>query len=84
MKMQTVLGALPANQIIRFPSGRYGFVGRVDARLAYVTADGGVPTDAQMAAARHCGPGIAGLKTRSYATEEEARAALDYLASLPS
>lgn len=79
MKTQTVFGGLPANQIIRYPSGRYGFVGRVDARLAYVTAEGGAPTEAQMDAARRCGPRIAGIKTRSFASAEEAQAALDAL-----
>lgn len=30
----------PINQLIRYPSGRWGFVGRVDGRLAYTYKDG--------------------------------------------
>jgi hypothetical protein len=76
MKMQTVFGRLPSNQIIRYPSGRYGFVGSVDARLAYETLSGEEPTEAQMDAARRVGPRLAGLRSRSWATEEAALGAL--------
>lgn len=76
--MTTVLGIgkLPANVITQYPSGRWGFVGGVDARLAYVTLAGETPTDDQLWAVRLCGPRMAGLKSRSFATEADARAAL--------
>lgn len=64
--------------IIKYPSGRYGFVGRVPAALAY----SGTPEDMQTAA--QCGPGIAReiakrngreFRTLVWNTEDEARAA---------
>lgn len=68
--------------IIKYPSGRYGFVGRVPAALAYA----GTPEDIQ--AATQCGPGIArkiaernGREFRAlvWDTEDEARAAANTL-----
>ena len=68
--------------IIKYPTGRYGFVGRVPAALAYQgSAD-------DMQAAAQCGPGIARkiaerngreFKTLAWDTEAEARAAAETL-----
>lgn len=63
------------NCILQYPSGRWGFAGSVHPRLAFVRKDGGTPEARQLWEARQFGPRLAGLKTRSWATEEEARAA---------
>jgi hypothetical protein len=63
---------LPTNHIIQYPSGRWGFVGAMHAELAYITKDGGTPTERQLHAAKLAGPAVAGLKTRSWATKEDA------------
>lgn len=65
--------------VIRYPSGKYGFVGNVPAVLAYEWQDEG-----DLQAAKQCGPGIARkiaerngriFNTRVWATEAEAIAA---------
>ena len=63
---------LPANHVMQFPSGRWGFVGHVDTRLAFVQADGSAPTDKQLDTARHCGPGFAKLRKRTWDSRETA------------
>lgn len=67
-----MLANLPRNSLMQFPSGKWGFVGKVDAHLMYVTKEGTTPTEAQFRAAAQMGPGIVGLKTRTWHTEEEA------------
>lgn len=48
----TPFGRLPQNCLNHYPSGRWGFVGSVDARLAYVRKDGSPATDDDLAGAR--------------------------------
>jgi hypothetical protein len=69
-------GRLPDNDLMKFHTGCWGFVGRVDVRLAYCRINGGSATDAQLELARRFGPRMAGLKSRSFATRREALAAL--------
>lgn len=61
--------ALPSNALIQFPSGRWGFVGRVDARLSM----SGTPEEIETA--RRFGEGLSKAKRLSWATREEAVAA---------
>ena len=64
--------------IIDTPSGRFVFVGRgIPGHLAYVANDGSAATDEQLAKARQFGPRLAGVKTRSFDTREEAEAAAE-------
>ena len=69
-------GHLPQNVIIKNPAGTYSFVGRVSARLAYVTKDGYQPTTKQFQDAASFGPRLVGLRSRTWPTEEAARKAL--------
>lgn len=67
------LGKLPPNVLIKSQtSDNWFFVGQVDGRLAYVKKDGSTPTEKELKDAAHAGPGIIGLKTRSYKSLEEA------------
>ena len=66
---------LPPNVLVQFPAGSWGFVGSVDARLAYVTEDGAEPTQEQLEDARSFGPQLARVKTRSWPTAAAALAA---------
>lgn len=62
------------------PTGRWIFVGRVPVALGYVQQNGNAPTPRQAEAAAQCGPGIAGLRPRTWETKEEAEQALsDYI-----
>jgi hypothetical protein len=73
MKMEK----LPANNLIQYPGGRWGFVGRVNARLAYTRKDGSLLTDEDVKTLATCqSPGLL-FKCRSFATAEEAQKALD-------
>lgn len=66
--------------VIQFPSKRWGFVGKVPSVLSYEDkATGGPPTDEQIQTASSFGVRFSGLKTRSWATEAEARAEADVL-----
>lgn len=76
--MTQSIGHLPLS-VIQYPTGRWGFVGRVPAALSYAQKDGSAPTAKQLDAAAHCGPGFAGLKPRSWETRESAIAALSAL-----
>ena len=69
-------GGLPENVLRQYPTGRWGFCGSVAAELAFVTKDGGTPTESQLDAARHCGPGIAGLRPRTWDSKAAALAAV--------
>jgi hypothetical protein len=71
------LGKLPPNCLIRNPAGSFSFVGSVDARLGYVCKDGSAPTDEQLRKAAQFGPGLIGLRTRTYPTQEAAIAAAE-------
>lgn len=70
--------------VIRYPSGKYGFVGKVPASLAYE-----YESEGDLRAAQQCGPGIAGkiaaregrvFRTRVWDTEEAALQAAAKLA----
>ena len=58
--------------VIETRPGVWYFVGSVPAPLAYVRADGSVPSPDELEGARHSGPGIVGLKSRVFATRAEA------------
>lgn len=69
------IGELPKHVLIQHSTGRWGFVGTVDGRLAYIGKDGSPATEAQLKSASQCGPGFVGLKTRTWETQAEAEAA---------
>ena len=52
------IGTLPANNIIQYPSGRWGFVGSVDIRLAYTELDGSDLSDERARELVQFGPGL--------------------------
>lgn len=66
-------GMLPL-ALIQYPSGRWGFVGKVPAELAFTALDGGTPDPEQVKIACAFGPSLAKVKARTWATAEEARA----------
>jgi len=66
------LGAIREASVIKYPTGRWGFVGSVPAHLAYLTEDGQRPTVKQFQNAAIAGPRIAGLVTRTWETEAAA------------
>ena len=64
--------------VIQWPSGRFGFFGRVPAQLAYVKADGSEVPDAELREVSQSSfPAMTckryGIKTRGFDTEEQAR-----------
>jgi hypothetical protein len=67
-----VRGDLPGHALIQFPSGRWGFAGKVDSRLAHVMKDGTEVTPAAAKIAREFGPALAGVKTRTWDTSDAA------------
>ena len=72
-----VLGGLGLH-VTQYPSGRWGFVGRVPAELAYQHADGSIPTESeQRDIAQSSLPAMTckayGIKTRVFETEQQAR-----------
>lgn len=72
-----LIGNLGLN-VIRYPSGKYGFVGRVPADLAYVKQDGTTPTPEECKEIAQSGfPGMVckklGIKARGFETEQAAR-----------
>jgi hypothetical protein len=72
-EMQTALTAIknmPQNNVIQYPTGRWGFVGQVDSRLAYCCKDGSEATADQIQKAIQHGPGIVGLKSKTWETKE--------------
>ena len=69
MKTATMI---PNSNAIQYPSGRWGFVGRVSAALAYVQLDGSPATEEQLATAAQFGPRLAHITTRTFATKAEA------------
>jgi len=58
--------------VIQFPSGRFGFAGRVPLELAYRRADGSTPTEAEVADDLRLPGNFRALKARTFATAEEA------------
>jgi hypothetical protein len=76
---------LPTNVVIQFPSGRWGFVGHVDARLAYAMKDGSpvaAPLIAELRESSNPGmvESLRGVVTRTWGTEAEALAAAQEVA----
>jgi hypothetical protein len=71
---QIVRGNLPL-VVIQFPSGTWGFVGRVPASLSLVMKDGSPVTPEAAKIASGFGPALANVKTRAWATKGEALAA---------
>jgi hypothetical protein len=64
--------------VMKYPSGKYGFVGRVPAELAYIHADGSALTPSeQKDIAESQSPALTckkyGIKTRVFETEQQAR-----------
>lgn len=62
--------------LIQSENGRWSFVGNVPAPLALVREDGTPATSEDIEKAKIAGPAFAGLKPRTWSSEEEARAAL--------
>jgi hypothetical protein len=63
--------------VVKNPAGTYYLAGwGIPAALGYVRKDGTAPSAEDLAAARQCGPGFAGLRTRTWATSEDACTAL--------
>lgn len=69
---------LPVNVLGLNPAGTWSFVGRVSASLLYETIDGSPLDPAALANLRSFGgsPKRYGMKVRTWATREEAEAAL--------
>jgi len=62
----------PINNIIQYPSGRWGFVGRVSPKLAYVNKDGSELSESEVIALLSCSnPGFL-AKGRTFNTRAEA------------
>lgn len=73
---QVIRGNLGAH-VIQFPSGTWGFVGRAPASLMLVMRDGSPVTPEAAKIASSFGPALAKVKTRTWATKEEALEAAD-------
>jgi hypothetical protein len=58
--------------VIKYPSGRFGFVGRVPGELAYIKPSGELLTEQEFDTARHCGLGVLHLLTRTWDSRESA------------
>ena len=76
-----ILGDLPKNQIIQYPSGRWGFVGSVNIALLYRRIDGAPLTEEDMKDIQQVGVGFlkSRIKSISFATKEDAELALNNL-----
>ena len=67
------IGNLPNNLTNKFPSGKWGFVGRCDARLLYTTKDGSPLTEELQRKIAMFGGGMVGnVKSLVFDTEEHA------------
>ena len=71
-----MLNGMQGCHLIDTPNGRWYFAGRVPAPLAYVRKDGAEATPDDYDKARSFGPALAGMKLRTWASKEEALAAL--------
>jgi hypothetical protein len=67
-------GNMTKNTLIQYPSGKWGFVGRVHEDLSYTMKDGSPLTAAARAAIHQAGPGFAPVKSLAWETPEEATA----------
>jgi hypothetical protein len=74
-----IVPGLPKNSLMQYPTGRWGFVGSVDPILAYARPDGSIPSRYELMQASKHGPKLAGVVTRTWATQSEAE---EFLASL--
>ena len=63
---------IPNSNVIQYPTGRWGFVGRVSAALAVVQLDGSPATEKQIVTAKQFGPRLAHVKDRTFATKADA------------
>jgi len=70
-----IIRQLPDNVLQRYPTGRWGFAGRVRADLCYERKDGRPLTEADIDNGRSFGPRLAGLKRRTWPTREAAELA---------
>ena len=70
---------LPPNVLIQFPSGNWGFVGRVSVGLGYIQPNGQEATEEDCENARQVGPRLAGLTQRVWLTAEDAIEAAEKL-----
>ena len=69
-------------EVMQFPSGRWGFVGRVPAALAWQRRDGAPMTDADWQTVKHCmAPGSFGYGPVTFETESDAIKALQQTAA---
>lgn len=69
---------LPNNNVIQFPSGKWGFAGNVARELYYKQDDGSPLTDDQWRGLKQSGPGfVRGIKRVAFDTRAEAEAALE-------
>jgi hypothetical protein len=67
------VGGLPTNQLIDFPSGRWGFVGRAHAQLSWVKKDGEELSEEDIPILMDASnPSMLGYKQRSFKTVYEA------------
>lgn len=67
----SAVGRFPVNHVYRAPSGKWAFVGRVDARLLYCRPDGSEPDDKDLVDAARFGPG-GRLRHKVWDTKEAA------------
>lgn len=63
--------------INQYPTGKWGFVGRVPVVLGYKRKDNRPLTQGDVDACVQCGPGLAGLDPVVFDTKEQAQAALE-------
>jgi hypothetical protein len=81
-EMQSALktvGAIQDAFLIEFSPGCWVFRGRVPAALCYEAKDGTPATQQQMEDARSFGPRLAGVRSRSWTTREDAVAAAEMI-----
>ena len=64
--LPNILGGILGLHIIKYPTGRFGYVGSVPVDIGFID-----PTPEKIRAMRQCG-GRFGPKTRTFATREEA------------
>ena len=67
--------------LTQYSTGKWGFAGSVPVHLTYTAKDGSPLTDDQIAAVRQVGPGIAGVKSKTWGSAEEALAAADEMSA---
>ena len=79
-QIMTVSANLPGPQITQFPSGRFGFAGRVPVSLSHTKADGSPLTADQITRIQNFGPGLMlrskEIKSVSFKTQKQAETAL--------